>query len=298
MPDIRPVSRLNGRHWLALAGALLSSTLLACASTPKHLKYGKLQSSAMGEQMEYSVYVPPGWASTESLPLVVFLHGGGDDPDCFDEAEVGQHLDAEMRAGRAPRAIVVVPQGDLGFWENWKDGSARYRDWVLRDLLPNVQRDYNTLPCPAHCHVAGISMGGHGALRFAFMEPEFFSSVTAISGPIFSTEQIQELSGEFWIKLFIPVERIWGSTEDTARIKSEDLFIQWRKQEDLKGLRLLLAWGDDDREGIMESNRKLSAHLKANGVQHDHLEFKGGHKWTAWRPILDDVLRFQIWGRR
>ncbi len=74
-----------------------------------------------------------------------------------------------------PRFILVTSNGDIGFRGNWDDGTHNYRDWVMRDIVPKVQRDYNTLDCPKHCSLMGIPMRGFGALRIAnFYKRQFF----------------------------------------------------------------------------------------------------------------------------
>ncbi len=238
-----------------------------CASLPKRLEYTQRHSAAVGEELRYAVYAPRDLGPDERLPLVVFLHGGGDSADCFDQAGLGLRLDQALAVGRIPRVVVVVPDGELGFWENWRDGSHAYRDWALREVLPEVQQRYHTQACPAGCHVMGNSMGGYGALRFALLEPELFASVTAISAPIFDTDQMLEMADSFWWGLLVPFERIWGSAgrDEVAR---SDLFQRWKTQADLAGVRLLITWGDDDRGGIVATNEKFREHLRAHGIEH------------------------------
>jgi enterochelin esterase-like enzyme len=276
--------------------AALVLALASCASAPKRLTYGELESAAVHETMTYAVYAPPDWKKGETLPLVIFLHGGGDGPDCFDRAAVGQHLDEAMLAGRAPRTIIAIPQGNFSFWENWYDGSRRYRDWVMRELVPQVREDYGTLPCPEGCHVMGISMGGHGALRFAFFEHQSLASVTSISGPVIDVQKMIDLSEDFLIGLFVPVERIWGPITDRARMEREDLFLSWRSQADLHGMRLMLAWGTEDRDALVASNEAFHRHLRERGIEHHATVFPGGHKWIAWTPVIEEALRVQVQG--
>jgi len=273
---------------------LLSSLAVGCASFPRRLDYGRIESQAMGKPMGYSVYTPPGWTRSESLPLVVFLHGGGDTPESFDKFGVGQALDRAIESGDAPRVVIVVPQGDLGFWENWYDGTRLFRDWVMRELLLRVQKEYNTMDCPEGCHVMGNSMGAHGALRFALLEPGSFASVTALSGPIFDAESVQQFGKRWYIRMFIPVKRIWGPLDDTERIESEDLYRRWRTQEDLGGIRLMIACGLHDRKGLAATNEKFHRHLEAQGIEHEYVVFDGGHKWVDWIPVIVQALDDQV----
>jgi enterochelin esterase-like enzyme len=273
-----------------LGGVLLQ---LACASTPPRLGYGEIPLPETDRVLEYAVYLPPGFAPAEALPLVVFLHGAGDGPDCFDEAGIGQRLDAAIAAGRVPRAVIVVPRGDLGFWENWVDGSYRYRDWVMRSLVPAIASRYGTRPCPAGCHLIGISMGGHGALRFALLEPGAFASVTAVSAPILNTEDALHLVNESWMRFVIPSRRIWGPGE-REMIERDDFFLRWTRPEDLAGVHLMLAWGEADHARIVDTNERFEQHLVESGIPHESFVFPGRHDWEAWGPALEHVLATQL----
>lgn len=272
--------------WLLVAA-------IACASPPHRLSYATLALPETDHELDYAVYTPPGFRPDEGLPLVVFLHGAGDGPDCFDEAGVGQYLDAEMDAHRAPRAVIVVPRGDFGFWENWADGSYRYRDWVLETLVPTVAAEFGTRPCPEGCHLIGISMGGHGALRLAVLEPGRFASVTAISAPILDSDDALAFINEGWLRFIIPTRRIWGPL-DRAAVEKDDPFRRLREPGDLYGMRLMVVWGDEDHAHIVETNERFERHLTEYGIPHETLVFSGRHEWRAWTPTLGRVLAVQL----
>ena len=274
--------------------ALLLGLLSACSSAPIRLDRGRIESPAMGRPMDYAVYTPPGWTRSERLPLVVFLHGAGDSEACFDRARVGQALDQAITEGRAPRVVICVPDGELGFWENWYDRTRHYRDWVMDDLVPHVRATYNTLEGRQNTHLAGISMGGHGALRFARKEPNEFSSAAIISAPLLDSEHVKHFADSIWVRLFVPKKRIWGSTGDYERIREEDVFRQWQTQEDLGGHRVMLAHGDDDKEGVVLGNSAFHQHLRERGVDHEYLVYSGAHAWKDWRPLFPEVLRFLV----
>ncbi len=161
--------KMNAIRWAALAAVAM---VAAGCGFERQLNYVPHRSRIMRADLSYSVYTPPGWTPEESLPMVLFLHGGGDDPAAWDRHGITDRINAAYAAGDFPRAVVFFPQGDNGFWMNWHDGTRRYEDWVLDELLPEVAQRYNTQACPENCHIMGVSMGAHGALRFVLHRPE------------------------------------------------------------------------------------------------------------------------------
>jgi enterochelin esterase-like enzyme len=275
--------------------ALLTYLVTApgCVKSEAYLLHGSIHSRAMGRPMEYAAYVPRDLPEGQRVPLVLFLHGGGDDPNAFDEVELGQALDAEVSAGRLPPFVLVLPDGEFGFWENWYDGSFRYADWVLDDLLPYV---HGTLPverCPDRCVVMGVSMGGHGALRFALRRPETFDAVAAISAPIFSTDQMIDFSNRFVAKFLFQSRRVFGpaNEDERERIEADDLYLRWSSPADVEGLRLFFAWGTSDREGIITANESFTSHLEESKIPYSSIVYEGQHLWVDWKPVIIDLLR-------
>lgn len=285
---------MTTRHVQAIAstiGFLVTAT--ACVKSEAYLRRDSIYSRAMGRSMEYATFVPRDLPAGQRVPLVVFLHGGGDDPSAFDEVELGQALDAEVKAGHLPPFVLVLPDGEFGFWENWYDGSFRYADWVLDDLLPYV---YGTLPverCPDTCAVMGVSMGGYGALRFALRQPDTFDAVAAISAPIFNTDQMIEFSNRFVAKFLFQSRRVFGpaSQEDRARIEADDLYLRWSSPDDVEGLRIFFAWGTGDREGIISANESFTRHLEDSKIAYSSIVYEGQHQWVDWKPVIIDLIR-------
>jgi enterochelin esterase-like enzyme len=260
---------------------------------PQRMEYGLYPSPAMQRDMSYSVYTPPGWTATERLPLVVLLHGALDNPETPDEYGVGQVLDAHIANGDVPRVVIATPQGDMGFWENWANGERNYRDWVTSELLPHVQRRYHTRDCPTGCHVMGVSMGGQGALSFAMAAPEQWASVSLISAPIFEIDDVRELYDSFLVKLFVPVEDIWGPFVP-EQAPARNAYTRWQRQSDLGPFSLLVTWGSRDSDEIRETSRKFASHLTSHQIAARTFEFDGEHSWKSWREVFPVVLREQV----
>lgn len=268
--------------------------LSACSNfKPDALDYASVTPVNKKQPMAYGVYTPPNWQATERLPLIVFLHGGGGSHLSFERYKANEFLDLEINAGRIARAVIVLPDGGNGFWENWADGSYYYRDWVLQEIVPKVQQDYRTLDCPEHCHLAGISMGGYGVLRFAYFAKADFSSVSAISAPIFNRREAEKQKSSFLTKLLFPFERIFGKTY-TEEFKRSNPYNAWVNDHQQQKVRLQTLWGNKDRQRIIDTNEAFHKRLWENNIEHDYYVFEGGHKWKYWIPNLGRVINFLV----
>ena len=273
---------------------LVLNFVTACSSfQPESLAYDGYETNFKNKVMKYGVYTPPNWTPKEKLPLVLFLHGGGDNHTSFEKFRAHEEFDRRINSGDMPRVILVTPDGDLSLWENWADGKRQYRDWVMRGVLPKVKADYNTLDCPENCHLMGISMGGYGVMKFAYFEPNQFSSVSAISASIYSDDQIESYKGNFFTQLIFPIKKIFGPNAE-QRNQVENVFRTWPKLPHLRNTRLQLIWGADDLSRIKIANERFSQMMKEAGVEPETYVFAGNHKWVAWKPQLSRAINFLL----
>lgn len=286
-----PLKESAVRGSRAVALVLLAA---ACASFPRRLEPVALRSQAMGRTLQYATWLPPGWTPDEHLPLVVFLHGASDSPASFDRFEVGQALDEAVRTGAMPRLVLVAPEGNNGMWTNWHDGTHRYEDWVMNEVIPDAQARYRPLPCPEGCHIAGISMGGSGALRIALHHPGRFASVSSLSGLILDAQGATAFREKNSLRFIAPLDRIFGPMNDPAALAREDLFQRWTRPTDLGGLRVWLGWGDRDREDVVRTSAAFDRHLSDRGIPHGREVYPGGHEWAAWRQVIPRMLRHAL----
>src|SRR5207302_11234669 len=144
-------------------------------------------STALGGPVHVDVLLPPGYcpASTARYPVLYLLHGhGGHYSDWVNHGVDGV-------VGDLP-AIVVMPDGGYdGFYSDWYgsdlDGHSpepppAWETFHLRELLPWVDATYRTIPDRAHRAVAGLSMGGLGAMTYAAHRPDLFVAAGSFSG--------------------------------------------------------------------------------------------------------------------
>lgn len=273
------------------AGIFIITILIGCMGIHKRLNYLETYSASVVDTMKYGVYLPPGWDHKEPLPLVVFLHGGGDDELCFDRHHASKVIDEWINSGKLPKFIMLVPNGDMSFWVNWYDGTRRYRDYLMVDLLPKIRAEYPILPGRENCHIMGVSMGGFGAMHVAMHHSKEFASVSAISGLLFNPDQSVEFIKR-WRKLGI--ERIFGPATDRTRIEEDNIYTWLNSSESVDGLHVLFGPASEDRPDVIDSNKTLHEHLQSNQIPHTYLTFEGKHNWTTWNHIYPVVLSYHL----
>lgn len=135
-----------------------------------------------GTQGSYRLYLPPGYDANphRRYPVIYFLHGFTDDSrEALDSGYVAR-IDAAIRTGVMPAAIVVAVQSPNA--SSFLDSpGVPAESAFIKDLIPTIDRTFRTIATRAGRAIDGHSMGGTGALRLGFKYPELFGTVSAIS---------------------------------------------------------------------------------------------------------------------
>lgn len=272
---------------MSLRGSMLALVLLcACARPTGRLTFVDLDSAAEGRTLRYGVYTPRGWDGARPLPLVVLLHGAGDDAESADRRAVVDRLDEAIASGQLPPFVMVTPEGDLGLWVDWHDGSHRWRTWVLEEVVPHVRERYATTD---DLHLMGVSMGGGGGMQMWLHEPGRFASATILSAPI-----LDEADTRAFLSRFLPQRVLEAAFGKPGSGAGKDPYVVLTRAESLQGSRLLFGAARNDRRGILRSNEAFHRKLEASGVPHEFIVFPGGHGWSTWGRVFPWALCRQL----
>ncbi|MFE6856492.1 alpha/beta hydrolase, partial [Streptomyces sp. NPDC057674] len=113
-------------------------------------------------------------------PVMYFLHGSPDDP-------IQQNYPALRMSDRM---ITVIPDGGArGWYTNWLNqktaaGAQNWENFHLKQVIPFIDANLRTIATKKARAVAGVSMGGFGALHYAQARPDLFSQTASLSGDI------------------------------------------------------------------------------------------------------------------
>jgi len=133
-----------------------------------------------------NVYLPPGYRAQgkRRYPVLFLLHGQGDAYDSWINPENGDLL----RTAAGFPGIIVMPEGDRGFYANWwnagRRGAPAWERYHLDQLIPLVERRLRIRRGRRWHAIAGLSMGGEGAIFYASQRPGYFGSAASFSGPL------------------------------------------------------------------------------------------------------------------
>ena len=190
------------------------------------------------------------------------------------------------------RLIVVMPDSGRGFYCDAKDASKnQYETYIARDVTNFVDSAFNTVPDRRGRVVAGLSMGGYGALKFALKYPEMFCAAVSHSGALgFGHKNLgpnprgeanprDDLDGEFG-PILGPNSRGGG----------DDLYALAEKIERKYLPALRIDCGVDDF--LIEHNRAFCKYLQTQKIAHEYQEHPGAHNWEYWDLHIQDSLQF------
>ncbi len=243
------------------------------------LRFLTFQSPALAGRGDVSLFIPANSDTLSDLPLVLLLHG----VYCshWSWAFKGHaHLTAaEMIAsGEIPPLVLAMPSDGL-----WAEGSgylphqtADYEAWIVEDVIECVREVVAQVGESTAVFIAGLSMGGYGALRLGAKYPERFQGISAHSS-VTRGEDLQQ---------FITQQPLPFMVKHPDELNV--LYWMQKNQQILPPFRFDCGLED----ALLAKNQKLHQQLLENNIDHQYEEFPGAHKWPYWARHLRDTLKF------
>ncbi len=230
--------------------------------------------------------MPPSYNTekTRRYPVLYFLHGLADNEQMFLRSG-GLNLVEDMwEQGRLGEFLIVTPEGDASFYINSRDGRVRYEDFFIGEFLPFIEQRYRTRAGRTYRGIAGISMGGYGAMHLAFRHPELFGSVSAHSAALIETLPTVNIADPI-------LGEVFGSPTDRAFWERNSPFTLARNGH-LAGLEIYFDCGAEDNYGFNAGAQALHNLLSSRGIAHEFHIYPGGHNWPYFVEHLPASLQF------
>jgi putative tributyrin esterase len=266
----------------AIALILFATTAYPASAQPQ-LKDDSLFSACLNRTMYYRVYVPA--IRSGRSPVLVLLHGyGGDHREWSDLGGLSRVLDTLP-------VIVAMPQADTSWYvDAVSSPDARYEAYIVKEFLPAVRTRYGG--DSGSVGIAGLSMGGYGALVLGLRHPDIFRFIGALSGSLDVPLGIPDLERNGRGGLRPSLEHAFG-TDSTA-------WIPFSPVDLIRGMNptlvpyLYLANGiQDEFRNRMEYYRSFIHVLWMRDLPYEYHETPGKHDWLYWgREVEPLILRF------
>jgi enterochelin esterase-like enzyme len=268
------------RAILVAAGLLIAS--LASASTVTTREF---DSPSLQRKWSYIAYLPTGYDGSQlRYPVLYLLHGNAQKAyDWVASGLIQQTADRLIAEGKMPPAVIVIPEAGTSWFVDRKE---KMESAVIQDLLPEIQQRFRTIERREGRLVAGLSMGGFGAMRFAMKYPELFAAAGLLSPAIYADEPptnssarrvgvfgAPEFDAQIWRSLNYP--GLWD--EYMARNLPVPMYINS---------------GDDDQFYIEEAAVEFYSKLRRSKQPAELRIVDGGHSWNVWSVTIADALPF------
>lgn len=235
-------------------------------------------SNALEKCIQYNIIIPEN--RTPETKNLLLLHGLSDDYTCWQRRTVIE-LIAENYG-----ICVIMPDGARSFYSDMKYGGAYYSS-IVNDVMKSAQNLFHISDKREHNFVAGLSMGGYGAVKIALRNPDKFCGCITLSGVVDIAKVVVERN---WVREFTS---IWGEDYiDTVPGSDQDLFalVESYANSDKPKPRIFSACGDDDF--LLADNLRFRDFMEDKEFEFKYEQHPGNHNWVFWNENLPRGLDY------
>jgi putative tributyrin esterase len=249
------------------AGGEASQALTAPEVAPAEVI--KVPSTALGREQAATILLPSSYTqSSTRYPVLYLLHGGGQDHTTFT---------TRSWFGVLPSRNMIIVTPDVG--ESWyvnsvSDPTARYEDFIVKDLMTYVDKNYRTIAARDGRAVAGVSMGAWGAMLLGLKHHQLFGAIGALSAPFGISRQDPKMD------MTSRTQQRFGAPGTPDRLERDPGTLASEIAPDSLPL-LFLACGSQDL--FVRDNRAFVQRLAERKLPYEYREISPfGHSWDVW----------------
>lgn len=253
-----------------------------------------VESAALGHPVAVSVYRPAAEpAPGRRWPVLYLLHGlSGDDAAWLTGGDIARTLDHEIATGRLEPVLVVMPDAGDSWYVDAPEPGAQMAEALTTDLPAAIDARYPTAACREGRAVAGLSMGGYGAVLYALMHPERYRAAISLSGSLFQPVD----AGAVTLAAGPPptvFRGAYGDPFDPARFNAWTVFERLDAMpKDAAKPAFWVEAGDDDFVAILEGTVAFHVAARRAGFESELRVEDGAHDWNHWKRAIVPALEW------
>jgi S-formylglutathione hydrolase FrmB len=248
----------------------------------------QFQSKLVGKTLPYNVVLPVDYnqprAKAKRYPVLYLLHGL---TGHYDNWTTKTKL-ADYAAQYA--MIIVTPEGNNGWYiDSATVATDKYETYVIEELIPDVQRRYRTLDAREGRAIAGLSMGGYGAMKFGLKHPEMFALAASMSGAFSAASWSEKELDPGAIRDSLMLT--FGTANSPTRIANDVLRLAREFSSKSKTTLPYLYIDCGTEDFLFKDNRDFVQLLLELKLPHEYRQLPGTHNWKYWDAQVQEVLR-------
>ncbi len=251
----------------------------------------EVHSAAMNKTLKAAVVLPAGYKnSTELFPVLYLLHGGqGSFRDWLTQPPDKMLL---HRLADQYNIIIVTPEGNTTsyYFDSPLDKGSQFESFISKEVIAKIESSYRVIKEKKGRVIAGLSMGGHGAMFIAARHPELFAAAGSMSGVMNIDTRTWKVPPAFAKSRSENFARLLGPPKDTVAPYIDYTIVGMVDKLKANDVKLIFDIGVDDF--LIDNNRDLHRRLLANGTPHDYIERPGKHEWSYWEAALPYQMLF------
>lgn len=249
-------------------------------------------STRMNRTLRAAVVLPEKYqrAKKQVFPVLYLLHGGsGSFRDWLTKTP-----DRRLLHGLSDQynLIIVTPDGDPTsyYFDSPLVPTSQFETFISRELIEKIDATYRTVRDRKGRVIAGLSMGGHGAMFISSRHPELYAAAGSMSGVMNINTATWKVPADFAKARADNLTNLLGPPQPGDTPYPGYTMVTLADRLKANGLPLMLDIGVDDF--LIDTNRDLHRRLLDNKTPHDYLERPGAHTWEYWQNALPYQVLF------
>lgn len=249
-------------------------------------------SKSLDKNVLFNVFLPieEKWHEAcrpQNFPTLYLLHGHSDNQNTWLERTAVSLYAAQKGVA------VVMPAGDNSFYVNNEEAERNYSTFIGEELVQMTRDMLPLSPKREDTFIAGLSMGGYGAVHNGLKYHETFSAIGAFSSAFFSDSlSAQNLQSDDQAPLGRKrgyFEGIFGNLDKLKDSDKDEKALLLKLQKEEKSIpKLWITCGTEDF--LLTENRSFYDFLKAHHIPATYTEEAGGHQWPYWDRAVKAFL--------
>ncbi len=255
-----------------------------------------IKSEILQRPVRYCAFLPASFDEdkTRRYPVLYYLHGLGDNEQSLLNLGGWDVISDLRRQGKIGDFIVLAPSAGRSFYLNSGNGKFRYEDFFIKEFMPQMEKKYRVESTRATRGITGVSMGGYGALRFAFKYPGEFAAGSA-QMPALIAELPKDLNTGGAGSPGSLLGDVFGSPFDRGYFDRNNVFYFARTDSaaSLKRMKIYFDVGNNDDYGFEQGAQQLHQLLNSRGIPNEFHVYSGRHDPQFVIRHFGEVIEFQ-----